>query len=909
MRQIARTLDGMKSHRQKKKICLRFHFDIIQYLIAFIILGPLVFSPSATLGYYVNQIFPLSSTQGTLTVTAVDDLERGFKKITLEENGPGYQAGGYSGAKVVAPNGQFIDGYGYIVGTDLITAPYQSGSLSGYQQALFNLKDTNQPLLQQQYREQYGIPMVAPSPKLFVSKPNEVSLGDWLEITLTVRNDGGMAGLGLVRIIFFANEADSYVQFPGYNFNNAATATVVPNAYQGRDVLLVGGQNGPQGSWKWNQGESISMKVRVRPLKVGKLSFFSSITANTFVPGAGFGPSYSDPANVYPGREDYVFVNASQSPNPPPPPPQLTLFVTPDGQNVPAKAGMATFNISSPGQTIDWPPSITSGSSWLSIAGGDYGANNNATLTVAYTANSETFPRVGTIVITAFGATESPKTVKIVQDASVPSPSIPKPTAIIRASSPNIPSNSPVTISWTSTDATSCTVSPTGWIGTNSYQTETLTASKTYVLNCSGAGGSIQESMTVDVAPQTPILTSMNFAVSGMTLSTFLLSKIEDVISGGLDASFSDEEIKEVNSLWETIKKHPFKSLLINPLKNPFKTLWKTLVLKIKTSKANEKIETLLGEESKTLAGKLSQRKDFESLPIPSFTPIPWSRELFDCNDQYAAEWQFAAKIMNEYQKDNKTNINIVAHSHAAVITYNTLKWLEKNKPAIKINKFITLGTIIEPGSYIPIINPRDSRCLFDGQFTIDQSIQSIAPEQFTWPKNVTNWINVYSDEDDLLSKEVNIVGVENIKWTLPRSNSHLEYYENENIRRLIFQCVRGGECSSKTLKEPPSEPIIIPIPPGTSCEQNLGVKCSAIPTDLFTADLYHGIKNDRVMALQKFLQKQGFFPAGISITNNFGKITKQAVQKFQAYYSIVPSAGYVGSLTRAKLNALLVPR
>ncbi|MFH1582872.1 MAG: hypothetical protein ABIB72_00945, partial [Candidatus Falkowbacteria bacterium] len=77
-----------------------------------------------------------------------------------------------------------------------------------------------------------------------------------------------------------------------------------------------------------------------------------------------------------------------------------------------------------------------------------------------------------------------------------------KPTASIIANPLNAPYNSSVFVSWVSTNASSCTVSPNGWIGTNGYQNETLTAAKTYTLNCSGQGGSASASVSVTVLPQ-----------------------------------------------------------------------------------------------------------------------------------------------------------------------------------------------------------------------------------------------------------------------------------------------------------------------------------------------------------------------------------------------------------------------
>lgn len=67
----------------------------------------------------------------------------------------------------------------------------------------------------------------------------------------------------------------------------------------------------------------------------------------------------------------------------------------------------------------------------------------------------------------------------------------------------SIPYNTSATISWTSTNATSCSVAPTGWTGlSGSQSTGNLTTSRTYTLSCSGAGVSVTDSVVVNVLAQ-----------------------------------------------------------------------------------------------------------------------------------------------------------------------------------------------------------------------------------------------------------------------------------------------------------------------------------------------------------------------------------------------------------------------
>jgi len=80
-------------------------------------------------------------------------------------------------------------------------------------------------------------------------------------------------------------------------------------------------------------------------------------------------------------------------------------------------------------------------------------------------------------------------------------------------------------------------------------------------------------------------------------------------------------------------------------------------------------------------------------------------------------------------------------------------------------------------------------------------------------------------------------------------------------------------------------------------------------------SNLYYGMKNDDVVCLQQFLKLQGpnIYPQGL-ITGFFGPLTLNAVVRFQEKYAseilnplgLEKGTGYVGQMTRAKINQLL---
>jgi len=76
-------------------------------------------------------------------------------------------------------------------------------------------------------------------------------------------------------------------------------------------------------------------------------------------------------------------------------------------------------------------------------------------------------------------------------------------------------------------------------------------------------------------------------------------------------------------------------------------------------------------------------------------------------------------------------------------------------------------------------------------------------------------------------------------------------------------------------------------------------------PKYAFSNNLYYPMKNQEVAKLQDCLKDDGCFPLEINSTGYFGSLTVEAVKKFQKKHNIQPVAGYVGPVTRKKLNEI----
>jgi murein L,D-transpeptidase YcbB/YkuD len=69
-----------------------------------------------------------------------------------------------------------------------------------------------------------------------------------------------------------------------------------------------------------------------------------------------------------------------------------------------------------------------------------------------------------------------------------------------------------------------------------------------------------------------------------------------------------------------------------------------------------------------------------------------------------------------------------------------------------------------------------------------------------------------------------------------------------------------------------------------------------------FTTNLQRGMKGDDVKRLQDTLKTLGFFPENITANGVFGPTTQNSVKSYQKSVGL-PATGFVGPLTRAKLN------
>src|SRR5271157_169345 len=169
------------------------------------------------------------------------------------------------------------------------------------------------------------------------------------------------------------------------------------------------------------------------------------------------------------------------------------------------------FGSSSPAPTVSLsasPTSVASGGSatltWSSTNATSRSASNgwSGAQATSGTQALNNLTATATYTLTCTGAGGSANQSVTVTVTAAPPP--PVPTVSLSANPTSVASGGSATLTWSSTNATSCTAS-NGWSGaeatSGTQSLNNLTATTTYTLTCTGAGGSANQSVTVTVVP------------------------------------------------------------------------------------------------------------------------------------------------------------------------------------------------------------------------------------------------------------------------------------------------------------------------------------------------------------------------------------------------------------------------
>lgn len=265
--------------------------------------------------------------------------------------------------------------------------------------------------------------------------------------------------------------------------------------------------SGASGSALWKNGD--------RRL-IGNLFAASNVACPTG--DAGQSASYQRFAVAYKGPAGATSANAFKFWLDP----SSTGISVRDGSYQASRAGASTVSFTSDAATK--APNSTLTLSWTTakagfcrLSGGslsDHGvvANGSESVNVGASTGTQTY----TLSCKNDAQVVTTKTVTVTVAAATPAPAVSfsgNPLTITRGASS--------TLTWSSTDATSCTASGE-WTGSkaasgNQAVTPASTGSKTYTLSCTGAGGTTSQSVTVQVNAPAPAVT-LNASSTSLTL-------------------------------------------------------------------------------------------------------------------------------------------------------------------------------------------------------------------------------------------------------------------------------------------------------------------------------------------------------------------------------------------------------
>jgi len=139
-----------------------------------------------------------------------------------------------------------------------------------------------------------------------VDYPDSINAGEWATITITARNDGATAEWQTIHCGFPDNPPLGNIEIVSHDLTNAEpypTGTVLPANYGENNItstyVMVEGVHGP-----WENGETHSMTVRVKPENTGTFTFYVKTVSRAE------GVTYYDPTpEIKDQQDEYVYVH------------------------------------------------------------------------------------------------------------------------------------------------------------------------------------------------------------------------------------------------------------------------------------------------------------------------------------------------------------------------------------------------------------------------------------------------------------------------------------------------------------------------------------------------------------------------------------------------------------------------
>ncbi len=440
-------------------------------------------------------------------------------------------------------------------------------------------------------------------------------------------------------------------------------------------------------------------------------------------------------------------------------------------------------------------------------------------------------------------------------------PPTPQPTVSITATPSSISSGSSSTLTWSSTNATSCTASG-GWSGskqTSGTQSVSPTATTNYTITCTGAGGTVAQSVTVTVAPTLPQPTVL------------LTASPSSIISGGsstLTWSAVNATSCTASGGWTGSKAVPSGSQTVAPTANT------TYVINCSGTGGSTSQSVTVTVGATVVPPTVSISSTPTTIPVGGSANLAWSStNATSCSA--SGGWS-GSKQTSGTQSVSPTSSNTYTiactgsggtANQSVTVTVNQ----PTNMPVVSLNA--TPSSVASGGSSILTwVAQNASSCIASGAWSGNKST--------TGNMTITN---------------ITTSGA----YTLFCTGSGGSASQSVTIRVSSSNSGSGGGGGGGGSTKPPTNTN--PTTPGNVVPPSN----NSLTAYYLTLPLTMGVTNSDIVILQTFLRSRGFLPASQVSTGFFGNLTFQAVQGYQRSKGLVPD-GKVGPITRAALNAEL---
>lgn len=544
---------------------------------------------------------------------------------------------------------------------------------------------------------------------------------------------------------------------------------------------------------------------------------------------------------------------------------------------------------------------------------------------ITATLNDCSFSGCSGIATSNVRARALPVRINIVSAPVLPAP---LPALELSAIPPIVPLNGTTRLWWNGTNVTSCEFShdgiyaPSTTVPNGSMFITPVTNTIDYGMTCTGAYGTIQKLVRVTVSPNAPTLSilepnggeayhvgeSVNVRWASSGLSGV---RIEWWRDGDVDGSYYGSDDRSTAL---------FQTALLPSSGSRTWVIPANILDKSSVSSGNKLFAHGAGTSTQFSAGALDlSNSHFTIHPAPTVTTLPASA-IAAWETTLSASVNIASAGASAYFRYGKTNT-----ASCASLTSTTPSVPLTPSVATLITKRISNLTNATPYYYCPVVETaRGSKFYGAVQMFVTKKLFTATPASGPAPLKVTFGLNeslcngklsriVYGSGPKTDLGACSLIDTPNpvmpiYSHTYKNSGTYTARLQQQNsgiwtnVSTAVITVGTSTSASAGSVGQLAGVAAAFADEDGSSGNGDVSSGGLAATAYEFSENLERGMKGVSVRLLQTVLASEGVYDH--EITGNFFDITRKAVVAFQTKYGIA-ATGYVGPLTRAKLNEL----